>query len=126
MTGPAPLSPSDHLEVVVDGRQVEAQLTRFPATGNGARQLRWMLRIDGGPVLRGPLTWDGAMVPEVERTAIVTFVRERRAVAARYVAEHGEILRRMSDAGQLGILADALGVSPEDLVSGEPGTQGTA
>jgi hypothetical protein len=77
-----------------------------------------MLRIDGGPLLRGPLTWDGTLDPEVERAAIAAFIRERRAVAGWYVAEHRELLQRLSDAGQLETLANALGVVVDDLAPG--------
>jgi len=117
---PDPARPVDHLEVGVDGRQVEAELTRFPLSEHGPRQPRWMLRIDGGPVLRGPLTWEGALDPEVERTAIVAFVRDRQQVASRYRTTHGELLHQLRDAGMLEAFANALGVMPGELLSEEP------
>jgi len=117
---PDPSQPVEHLEVGVDGRQVEAELTRFPVSENARRQPRWMLRIDGGPVVRGPLTSEGALDPEVERAAIVDFVRDRQQVASRYRTAHGELLHQLRDAGMLEAFANALGVLPGELLSEEP------
>jgi hypothetical protein len=117
--------PIDQLALEVDGRQVRATLARFPSSGNGPRRPRWMLQIDGGAVQRGPLTWEGAADPEVERAAIASFVRERQEVASKYRETHGELLQRLYEAGRIGPLAHALGVPPGDLVPKPPGAQGS-
>lgn len=115
--------PVDQLQVGVDGRQIEAELTHFPLSEHGPRQPRWILRIDGGPVLRGPLTWDGARDPDVERAAIVAFVRDRQEVASRYRTAHRDLLCQLRDAGMLEAFANALGVLPEELLEESPEKQ---
>jgi hypothetical protein len=116
-----PLPPVNQLDIRVDGRQVRATLTRFPASEKGPRRPRWMLQMDGGAIIRGPLTWNGDLDPAVERTAVAAFVRERQEVARQYQESHGELLRKLDAAGRLGEFANALGVAPGDLRLGTPG-----
>jgi hypothetical protein len=117
MTGSHQRTPSDHLEVEVDGYHIHARLMRFPSSGAEAstRQPRWMLHIDGQPTINGPLTWEGPLDPETERAAIVAFVRERRRIAAESAGVNRELAKRREEIGSVNALAEALGVEPEAL-----------
>lgn len=121
MTQAEPSRPNEQLAVTVDGRLVEATLDWPQASPTGPRRPRWMLRIDGGATRRGPLTWDAPRDPDTEREAIAAYVRERDRAARQYVATHGGLLEQLHEAGTLRVVADALGVGPEDLLPGKPG-----